>query len=88
VLAPAGLSVCDIDVVVAAPGRPAYLKALASGLGLPEERLVGCDAAIHTAGVLAAFDRAAHAGRLRPGARVLLAAGAPGINAGAALYCT
>jgi 3-oxoacyl-[acyl-carrier-protein] synthase-3 len=75
----------DIDVIVAAPGRPRYRTALAARLGVPEEQIVVADDAnTHTASLAAAFDRGV--GRGRPGGRIVLVAAGGGITAGAALY--
>jgi 3-oxoacyl-[acyl-carrier-protein] synthase III len=79
------LQLDDIDVIVAAPGRPRYRTGLAAHLGVPEEQIVVAeDENAHTASLAAAFDRGAS--RNRPGGRVLLVAAGAGITAGAALY--
>jgi 3-oxoacyl-[acyl-carrier-protein] synthase III len=84
-LAESSLQLDDIDVIVAAPGRPRYRTALAARLGVPEEQIIVAeDENAHTASLAAAFDRGV--GRSRPGGRVLLVAAGAGIIAGAALY--
>jgi 3-oxoacyl-[acyl-carrier-protein] synthase III len=75
----------DIDLIVAAPARPAYRAALSNLLGVPAEKVcVADDHRMHTAALAAAFER--EAGRLPAGARVLFVAAGAGVTAGAALY--
>ena len=84
-LAESSLQVDDIDVIIAAPGRPHYRTCLATHLGVPEEQIIIAeDENAHTASLAAAFERSS--GRTRPGARVLLVVAGAGITAGAALY--
>jgi len=75
------LQLDDVDVIVAAPGRPRYRTALAARLGVPEEQIiVARDENAHTASLAAAFDRGV--GLTRPGGSVLLVAAGAGITAG------
>lgn len=77
----------DVDLILAAPARAGFTAALASDLGVAEERLaVAPDERIHTAALIAALHDATTAGRLRPGGTVLLLAAGAGVTAGAALY--
>ena len=51
-----GLSLADIDVIIAAPARSGYRAALAELLGVPVERvIVAGDERLHTAALVAAF---------------------------------
>lgn len=80
-----GLDPCQVDAVVAAPGRPGFRTALAARLDLPVDRItVADDQAMHTASMVAALHRAS--GEYPRGARILLVAAAAGVTAGAALY--
>lgn len=84
-LAKSSLELDDIDAIVAAPGLPGYRAALATGLGVPVERItVAADEKTHTASLVAAFR--GPAGQLPAGARILLIAAGAGSTAGAALY--
>jgi 3-oxoacyl-[acyl-carrier-protein] synthase-3 len=75
----------EIDVIAAAPARPRYRTALATGLGVPEDRIIVAeDESMHTASLPAALNRAVH--QVPPGGRVLLVAAGAGIAAGAASY--
>lgn len=85
-LAGHGLSADDVDLVVADPDRPYFLKILADHLGRPETEILTAGAPLHTVGLLAALHRAESEGRLRRGAICLLVGGAAGITGGAALY--
>ncbi|KUI30357.1 3-oxoacyl-ACP synthase [Mycobacterium sp. IS-1742] len=81
----AGLRVPDVDVVVAAPGRPDYAAALAERLDLGAGRIVVADDEnAHTASLAAALKGALT--DLPPGALILIVAAGAGITAGAALY--
>ncbi len=83
----AGLTVADVDAIVAAPARPGYRAALASRLGVTEERVtVAADRRMHTAALVAALRDASD--RLVAGGPVLLIAAGAGVTAGAALYRT
>jgi 3-oxoacyl-[acyl-carrier-protein] synthase-3 len=78
-----GLS--DVDVIVAAPPRPAFRGALSRRLAIPVDRItVADDETMHTAALAAAFGGRAE--RLPTGTRVLFVAAGSGITAGAALY--
>ncbi len=81
-----GASVATIDLVVAAPARPLFVKVLAEAVGLGEEWIVTGEAGAHTAGLLAALEKAERSGLTRPGGLVLLVCGGAGVTAGAALY--
>ena len=83
--ASAGLA--DVDLIVAAPGRPGFAAELATGLGIRADRIaVAADERIHTAALIAALCDAISAGRVRAGNTVLLVAAGAGVTAGAALY--
>lgn len=81
-----GFSVPSVDIVIVAPARPLFVKVLAGSLGFEEDRIVTGPADIHTAGLLAALEKAERGGRIRPGGLALLVCGAAGVTAGAALY--
>lgn len=84
----AGLALQDVDLVVPHQANLNLLEALGERLGLPRERLVvTLDAQGNTSGASAflALHAARQAGRLRPGARVLLLAFAAGFSWGGAL---
>jgi 3-oxoacyl-[acyl-carrier-protein] synthase-3 len=77
-----GLSLADVDVIIAAPARAGYRAALAELLGVPLERvIVAGNECLHTAALVAAFGNG-----LPPGTRALIAAAGAGVTAGAALY--
>jgi 3-oxoacyl-[acyl-carrier-protein] synthase-3 len=77
-----GLSLADVDVIVAAPARPGYRAELAALLDVPEERvIVAGDERLHTAALVAALGDG-----LAPGARALIVAAGAGVTAGAVLY--
>ena len=79
------LTLSDIDVIVAAPGRRGYRAALATQLDVAPERIVVAeDDKIHTASLAAALQQALN--HLPIGARILLVTAGAGITAGAALY--
>ncbi|BBZ59876.1 3-oxoacyl-[acyl-carrier-protein] synthase III C-terminal domain-containing protein [Mycolicibacterium monacense] len=81
----AGLTLSDIDVVVAAPGRHRYGVALAERLDLRAGRLVVAeDENAHTASLASALQPALAA--LPPEGLILIVAAGAGITAGAALY--
>jgi 3-oxoacyl-[acyl-carrier-protein] synthase-3 len=79
------LAPSDIDLVIAAPARPAFRAALSTQLGVPATRvIVAEDEHTHTASLAVALYRARNRG---PGqTRILLVAAGAGITAGAALY--
>lgn len=80
-----GLTLSDIDVIIAAPGRRRYHAALATALEFSPERIVvAADEKTHTASLAVALERALN--RLPIGARVILVAAGAGVTAGAALY--
>jgi 3-oxoacyl-[acyl-carrier-protein] synthase-3 len=80
-----GLTLTDIDVIIAAPARHGYRAALARHLDVPPERIVVADdEKMHTASLVAAMQRALES--LQIGARAIVVAAGAGITAGAALY--
>jgi 3-oxoacyl-[acyl-carrier-protein] synthase-3 len=80
-----GLSLSDIDVIIAAPARHEYRAALARQLDVPPERIVVADdEKMHTASLAAAMQQALM--HLPVGARAMVVAAGAGITAGAALY--
>lgn len=82
-LTEAGLSLSNVDTVVAAPGGPGFSAALAERLGVDQARI----AAAHTPGVYtAALISALHGVPVPAGSRLLLVAAGAGVTAGAALY--
>ena len=86
-LAESGLTLREIDVIVAAPARAGYRAALADRLGVPLAGIVVAeDQRIHTAALVAALQEAGD--RIPEEGRVLLVAAAAGITAGAAVYRT
>ena len=81
-LSESGLSLADIDVIIAAPARSGYRAALAGLLAVPTERvIIAGDERLHTAALVAAFG-----GGLPPGTRALIVAAGARVTAGAALY--
>jgi 3-oxoacyl-[acyl-carrier-protein] synthase III len=81
----AGLELSDIPLIIAAPPDHRYRDELATGLGVPVERIaLSSDQHMHTASLIAALDGKTEA--LPPGAPILLVAAGAGIVAGAALY--
>ena len=83
----ASTDLAAVELVVAAPGRPAFRTALAAQLDVAVERVsVAGDERMHTAALIAAIDDAARHGRLRPGSTALVVAVGAGVTAGAALY--
>lgn len=88
VLEPNGLSPADVDLFVLHQANLNLLKGVARSLGVGEEKLVlnlerfGNTSA---ASVLIALSEAAGQGRIRPGARVVVAAFGAGFSWGAAL---
>ena len=86
-LAESGLTLREIDVIVAAPARAGYRAALADRLGVPLAGIVVADdERMHTAALAAALQEAAD--RIPEEGRVLLVAAGAGITAGAAVYRT
>jgi 3-oxoacyl-[acyl-carrier-protein] synthase III len=84
-LSDSGLTLLDIDVIIAAPARHGYRGALARHLDVPPERIVVADdEEMHTASLAAAMQQAL--GPLTAGARAMVVAAGAGITAGAALY--
>jgi 3-oxoacyl-[acyl-carrier-protein] synthase-3 len=84
-LSDSGLTLTDIDVIIAAPARHGYRAALARHLDVPPERVVVADdEKMHTASLVAAMQRALES--LPIGARAVVVAAGAGITAGAALY--
>ena len=83
----AAIGIPDVDLVVAAPAHPRFTAELATGVGVPAERIaVASDERIHTAALIAALHDAIHSGRMGPGSTALLVAAGAGATAGAALY--
>ena len=86
-LADSSLMPSSVGLVVANSATPAFLDALAVGLGVPAERIVAPRiVGAHTAGLLAALDAAIDCGRWSGAAPALLVAAGAGITAGAAVY--
>jgi 3-oxoacyl-[acyl-carrier-protein] synthase-3 len=84
-LSDSGLTLLDIDVIIAAPARHGYRAALARHLDVPSERIVVADdEKMHTASLVAAMQQALES--LQIGARAIVVAAGAGITAGAALY--
>jgi 3-oxoacyl-[acyl-carrier-protein] synthase-3 len=84
-LSDSGLTLTDIDVIIAAPARRGYRAALARHLDVPPERMVVADdEKMHTASLVVAMQRALES--LPMGARAIVVAAGAGITAGAALY--
>jgi 3-oxoacyl-[acyl-carrier-protein] synthase-3 len=84
-LSDSGLTLSDIDVIIAAPARQGYRAALARHLDVPPERIVVADdEKMHTASLAAAMRQAFEP--LQAGARAMVVAAGAGITAGAALY--
>lgn len=84
-LSDSGLTLADIDVIIAAPARHGYRAALARHLDVPPERIVVAnDEKMHTASLAAAMQQALEP--LPTGARAMVVAAGAGITAGAALY--
>ena len=84
-LSDSGLTLSDIDVIIAAPARHGYRAALARHLDVPLERIVVADdEKMHTASLAAAMQQALTP--LPVGARAMVVAAGAGITAGAALY--
>jgi 3-oxoacyl-[acyl-carrier-protein] synthase-3 len=86
-LAAHGLSVDDVDAVVANPLEPAFLDALGRGLGAAAGQVVTApgQARVHTAGLAVALDEARRQDRLTPGATALVVSAGAGPATGAAL---
>jgi 3-oxoacyl-[acyl-carrier-protein] synthase-3 len=82
-----GLALDDVDLVVASPLSPEFLKAFGGFVGLDADRMVAVDGAadVHTAGLLVGIDAAMNDGRWAAAKRVLLVSAGAGITAGAAL---
>lgn len=77
-----GLSLADVDVIVAAPARSGYRAALAGMLGVPVERVVVAgDERLHTAALVAALGEG-----LPAGSRALIVVAGAGVTAGAVVY--
>ncbi len=87
-LAEQRLSPNDLDVVLASPDRPGFVKVVADRLDLSQMRVVTDGAHFHTAGPIVALRRAERDGRLRPGGTALLVCGGAGVTGGAVLYRT
>ena len=83
----ASIDRAEVDLVLAAPARPAFRAGLAAHLAVPVERVaVAGDERVHTAALIAAIHGATLDARLRPGSNVLVVAVGAGVTAGAALY--
>lgn len=87
-LAAAGLGLDDIDLVVPHQASPAALRLMARALGVAGDRLVDLSATQGNqvaASLPVTLDHARRAGRIAPGARVLLLGTAAGVTFGTAL---
>jgi 3-oxoacyl-[acyl-carrier-protein] synthase-3 len=80
------LSPNDVDLVVASPALPAFMKVLSAHLGVGEERILAAQQVLHTVAFVAALDQAVRTGRMWRGDKVLFVCGGAGLTAGAALY--
>lgn len=85
-LAGHGLSIRDVDAVVASPGRPMFVKCLGTELDIVDESIVTSSPELHTASFISAFQISVKQRRVGPGDLVLFVCGAAGLTAGAALY--
>jgi 3-oxoacyl-[acyl-carrier-protein] synthase-3 len=83
-----GLELGDIDLVVPHQASPVALRLMARALGLGEDRLIDLSV-VHGNQVAASLpitlDHARRAGRIAPGARVLMLGTAAGVTFGTAL---
>jgi 3-oxoacyl-[acyl-carrier-protein] synthase III len=86
VLADHALSGGDVDLVVASPARPGFIRTLSTRLEIPEEQIVTAGPELHTAAFVVALELAIRTGRLSAANTVLFVCGAAGLTAGAALY--
>jgi 3-oxoacyl-[acyl-carrier-protein] synthase III len=86
-LADHGLTLGDIDLVVANPLTDEFRHSFAAYLGVASDRIVAPAGAarVHTAGLLVALDAAQEQGRMAEAHHVLLVSAGAGIVAGAAL---
>lgn len=84
-----GLEPMDIDLLIPSPTPSGFVDPFVGALGVPADRIARVDetfAGIHTAGLLAATESAAHGQRLRQARNVLFVAVGAGITVGLALY--
>jgi 3-oxoacyl-[acyl-carrier-protein] synthase-3 len=84
-IARSGLTLQEIDLFVYHQANARITRALGERLGLPPERVVDCIETLGNASaatIPVALDAAAHDGRLKPGARVLLSAFGAGFTWG------
>ena len=86
VLAEHQLLADGVELVVASPARPEFVGSLATGLGLPAERIVTAGPELHTVAFIAALKEVIRTGALAATRTVLFVAAGAGITAGAALY--
>lgn len=87
-LAAAGLQMEDIDLVIPHQASPAALQLMARALRVPADRLVDLAATqgnLVAASLPVTLDQARRAGRIVPGARVLMLGTAAGVTFGTAL---
>jgi 3-oxoacyl-[acyl-carrier-protein] synthase III len=88
-LADHGLTIQELDIVVASGPSVHFPQSLADHLGVPADRVAGPAGELrraHTAGPIAALDAAVHRGRLDAAHTVLLVTAGAGITVGLALY--
>jgi 3-oxoacyl-[acyl-carrier-protein] synthase III len=85
-LTESGMSVHDLDFLVASPAAPAFTKTVGGELGISDERIISEGPALHTVAFVAALESARRQRRLSAAHNVLFVCGAPGVTAGAALY--
>lgn len=88
-LADRGLTVGDLDLVVASGPSVEFVTTLAERLGLPPERVAGPRGALraaHTAGPIAALEASRNRGQLQAARTTLLLAAGAGVTVALALY--
>lgn len=84
-----GMSIDEIDLLVAAPSAPDFLDSLRVRLGVPGDRVAYTAedmAGAYTTGSVAALEAAAKSGRLGEARNTLLLAAGAGITVALALY--
>ena len=85
-LAEAGLAPRDIDLVIASQYPKSFASRLARHLEIPAARVPVVDAALHTAGPIAALEAAIESGDFLRARRVLFVTAGAGITVATALY--